>query len=342
MAQAIESGIGTLNYGKQSAKGTPATAATTTVGYNQPKLVTGELSAKKTYGQEEFIDGSRFASPSMFTDTVGGAVGSPIIQAQPENCGLFYAQILGSDVVTGGSDPYTHTIASSGTAGAWGTWWEKTGASVGPNREMYIDSKVVKLTDECGTQQKVEHLTLDIACLTPSQVFVTDAAKAQDASDPLIWTEMSSSLSFDGTSITDVEGEVLEVDSQLEAWWGDNIFPGQLLEKKGAITRTVNLILTDVSLLKYYLALYGTATPGGGQQPVKAVYYANIQTVYTRSATRTVTKTTPKCAIKPDGLSVGPQAQGGKIPLAMGGACLKSGGTAALTVVALTGDATGY
>lgn len=110
MSVAIEAGIGTLNYGKQSAKGTKATAATTTVGYNRPKWVSGQLAAKKILGSEEYLDGNRFGSPSPFTDRVGGDVGSVVIQAQAENAGLFAAQILGSDTVTGSGDPYTHGL----------------------------------------------------------------------------------------------------------------------------------------------------------------------------------------------------------------------------------------
>src|SRR4051812_34984590 len=242
MAVAIESGIGTLNYGKQPTKGTKATAATTTVGYNQPKLFDGDLSAKKTLGSEEYVDGSRFASPSIFTDKIGGAVGSPVIQPQPENAGLFWAQVLASDTVTGGADPWTHTITSAGTTGAWGSWWEKTGVAVGPNRELYWDSKISKLTHECGQEQKVMHQSLAIAALVPAEVYVTDPAKTQDTSDPFIWPEMSGTMNFDSTVLTDVSGEVVEVDTGLEPWWGDGVLPAQLIEKKGTITRSIKTI----------------------------------------------------------------------------------------------------
>lgn len=342
MAVAIESGIGTLNYVKQTAKGTKGAAAGTGVGTNQPKLFDGELSAKKTYGQEEYTDGNRFGSPTIFTDKIGGAVGSPVIQAQPENGGLFYAQVLASDTVTGASDPYTHTVTSAGTTGAWGTWYEKTGSSVGPNKEVYWDSKIVKLTDECGQEQKTMHFSLDIAAMVAAEVYTTDPAKTQDTSDPFIWTEMTGTMSFDGTVITDVEGEVIEVDTGLEPWWGDGLTPGQLIEKKGIITRSIKSILTDQTLLKYYKALYNTTSPTAGTTPTKDVFYAAIDVLYTRSATRTLQKTTPKVAVKPDDMAIGPQREGGKVPLELGGQCLKSGATPAITVIAKTADATAY
>jgi hypothetical protein len=342
MSNAIESGIGTLNYVKQTAKGTQGAAAGTGVGTNQPKLFDGELSAKKIYGQEEYTDGSRFGSPTIFTDKIGGAVGSPVVQVQPENGGLFYAQVLASDTVTGGADPFTHTITSAGTTGAWGTWYEKTGASVGPNKEVYWDSKIVKLVDECGQEQKTMHYSMDIAAMVAAQVYTVDPAKAQDTSDPLLWTEMTGTMSIDGTIITDVEGEVIEVDTGLEPWWGDGLPPGQLIEKKGMISRSVKSILTDQTLLKYYKALYNTTTPTAGNVPTKDVFFAAIDVLYTRSATRTLQKTTPKVALKPDDMAIGPQREGGKVPLELGGQCLKSGATPALTVVAKTADATAY
>jgi hypothetical protein len=342
VAQVIESGIGTLNYGKQPAKGTKATAATTTVGYNQPKLKDGELSAKKVYGQEEYIDGQRFATPTVFTDKIGGEVGTPVIQVQPENGGLFGAQILGVDTVTGGADPWTHTVTSLGTAGAWGSWWEKTGASVGPVREMYWDAKIAKQVWECGVDQKVMHLSMTIMALVAAEVYTVDPAKTQDTSDPFIWTEMTGSCSFDGTVISEVEGEVIEIDTGMEAFWGDGLTPLQLIEKKGLITSSIKTIVTDATLLKYYKALYNTTTPSAGNVPTKDVYYAAVNTLYTRSATRTLAFQRPKVAVKPDDLAIGPQAEGGKIPIELGGACLKSGASAGLTIIALTGDSTSY
>lgn len=342
MATAIESGIGTLNYGRQSAKGTPATAATITVGYNRPKWFGGALAAKKGLGQEEYVDGQRFASPSVFTDRVGGPVGAVIVQAQPENAGLFAAAILGVDVVTGGADPYTHTITSAGTSGQWGTWWQKVGSAIGPQREMYSDSKIKSLKLTAGAAQKVMHYDLDILSLNPAEVFGTDAAKTEDASDPYLWTEVTGTVTFDGTVDTDVNEETLEIDTGMEAYWGDDIRPAQLIEKKGSIVSTVKSIITDTTLAKYRKAVYNNVAPANGTKPVKDVFYAALATVYTRSATRTLTITRPRIAVNPEDMIVAPQPEGGPIEIAFGGACLKSGATSAVTIVALSADATTY
>lgn len=342
MATAIESGIGTLNYGKQTAKGSIATAATTTVGYNRPKWVSGQFAVRKTLGSEEYVDGQRFGSPSPFTDRVGGEIGEVTIQAQPENGGLFVAQILGSDVVTGAGDPYTHTIASSGTAGAWGTWWQKVGSTVGPERELFWDSKIGRLALDVGRDQKVMHLSLGCMALTAGQVYTTDPAKTEDTTDPFLWTEVTGAVTFDGTVISESHGETLEIDTGMEAYYGDDIAPNQLIEKKGTITRTLQTIVTDVTLAKYRKAVYNNTAPSAGDRPVKDVFTAAATTVYTKSATRTFTVSTPKIAVRPDDMVVAPSPDGGALELSFGGQCLKSGSSAALTITALTGDATAY
>lgn len=342
MATAIESGVGTLNYGRQAAKGTIGVAATTTVGYNRPKLLTTGLKSGKTLNREEYVDGQRFASPSVFTDRVGGAVGAVSIQVQPENAGLYGAAILGVDTVTGAGDPYTHTVTSAGTSGHWGTWWQKVGSAIGPVRQVYWDSKIAKLTMSAKTDQKVMHYDLDIMCITAAQVFTTDAAKTEDSSDPYIWTEVAGAVTFDATVNTDVTEEALTIDTGMEAFYGDNIKPGQLIEKKGTINRTISTIATDDTILKFYKAIYNTTTPVAGDTPVKDVFYAAMSTVYTRSATRTLTITSPRVEVDPGEMIIAPLAEGGPVPLMFGGSCLKSGATPALSMVALSADATTY
>ena len=67
-----------------------------------------------------------------------------------------------------------------------------------------------------------------------------------------------------------------------------------------------------------------------------------LESLYTRSANRTFKITTPKVAVSPAAFEVFPRPACGKIPVAFGGTCLKSGLTAAMTIVAKTADATSY
>ncbi len=342
MSTAIESGIGGVNYGKQTAKGTIATAATTTVGYDKPKLADGQLSAKSITGSEEYVDGNRFGSPTNYVDTVGGLVGTLTIQPQPENAALNFAQILGVDTVTGSSDPYTHTITSAGTSGAWGTWWQKVGASVGPMRHLYSDSKTAKLMWVCGDKQRVAHQALDIMSCNPSQVFETDPAKTENPSDPFYFVDTAGAIEFDGVNLPEVNEETLEIDTGLEPFYGNSQTPIHLIEKKGTIVSTVKTIVTSATVPLFNKAIFGEASPALGAKPTKLVYYAVLKTVYTKSSTRKLTIERPRVAVKADEMAVGPQKEGGPMDIAFGGQCLKEGATPALTIIGLTGDATAY
>ena len=342
MATAIESGIGTLNYGRQSAKGSAATASTTTVGFDRPKWEGGFLKPNKKLGMQEYIDGQRFASPSTYTDSVGGEVGTLTLQLQPENAGLYAAAILGVDTVTGSSDPYTHTITSAGTSGHWSTWWQKVGSTVGPERECFIDSKIAKLTLTSTFADKVLRGELDIQCLSAARTFTSDAAKTENSSDPYFHTEATGSFSFDSTTINEITESTLEIDTAMTPFYGDNVAPLQLIEGKGMITRSFKSIVTDDTLGKFRKAVYNSATPASSTNPSSSVFYANMTQTFTRAADRTLTITTPKVAIDPETMDVAPRPEGGEIELTLGGRCLKDGATAAVTVIALSGESSSY
>jgi hypothetical protein len=343
MSEVIESGVGTINYVPQSAKGSVPTAASTAVGTNRPKAANGtELKPNKRGDSEEYVDGNAWGSPSQYTVGTGGQVGQVVIQPQPENAPLFLAQLVATDVVTGAGDPYTHTITTGATSGKYGGWYQKTGSVIGPARQLYWDSKIGKLTWECGQEQYTAHMTMEIMALKPSQAFATDPAKTEDTSDPYLWSESDGQVVFDATTLGDVNGEVFEFDTGMEAYWGNSMEPAQLVAKKGIITRTLKTVVTDDTLLKFNKAVYNNTAPSAGDRPVKDVFYASIVNKYARSATRYFQITTPRVAIKADDLAVGPRAEGGTVPIEFGGQCLKSGATPAATIVALTGDATSY
>jgi hypothetical protein len=342
MGVAIESGIGALNFGRQSAKGTAATASGTTIGFDRPKWEAGHLNANKSLGSQEYIDGQRFASPSMYVDSVGGEVGSLTLQMQPENIGLYCAQILGVDVVTGSADPWTHTITSAGTSGGWGTWAQKVGSAVGPSRQLFTDAKIAKLGLTSSFGEKVLKAEMDIQAISAAKTYTTDWTKAETASDPLLHTEASGSFVVDGLTLGEITEAMVEVDTQMKPYFGDSITPLQLIEGKGMISRSWKTICTDETLLKFNKAIWGSASPTAGTAPANSVFYASMAQTFTRSANRTVTITTSNVAIDPATMDVAPKPEGGEVELTMGGRCLKSGGTPALQIVVLSGDATTY
>ena len=342
MSQVIESGQGTLNYGKQSGKGTIATAATTTQVFAKPKWFDGQLGAKETLGNEEYVDGNRWGSPSEYVDTVLGEVGDLTIQAQPTTAPLYWAQLLGKDTVTGSADPWTHTITSAGTSGAYGTWWQKTGAAVGPLREAYFDTKIGKLVQTASDKQNPMHLVLSILALQ-LETYAADPAKTEDTSDPYYFPETEGFVEFDGSVSADVNEEMIEADTGAKPYWPNSIAPTQIIEGKGTIVRTIKTIITDINLKKFLKGIYGSEAPSTGSKPVKSVFYSVMKTKYEKSATRKITYESPRVAVDPKDFVIGAQREGGQIDISFGGQCLKGlSAEPALTIIALSGDELSY
>lgn len=342
MPTPLDSGIGNLWMAKQTALGTiAATAAASSV---QGRWVSGSLRAGKALGSEEFLDGNRWGSPQLYTDKIGGEVGSPTFQAgYNSHTGSVWGWLLGIDVVSGAADPYTHTLTSAGTAGAYLTARQKVGSAVGPSRQAYWDAKISKLMFEIGQDQNVGHLTPTLMALTAAEVgSLTDPVAAIDAADSMVWAEVTGAVTFDSVALGEAHGEVVELDTNMESYYGDNVLPMALIEGKGTVQRTVRTIVTDATLALFNKAIYNTATPSIGTKPVAAVYNAACTTIYTRSATRKITITTPKIAVTADNMTVAPSPTGGKIDLEFSGQCLSTAGTPALTVIMLTGDAASY
>ena len=341
MTAAIEAGLGHVWQAKQTTLGTIQPSNDSGMKHLR---VTGDkaLKAAKEHGSEEWVDGLAWGSPGVYVNTVGGEVGDLEFQAQPETSGFTFAQAIGADTVTGSGDPYTHTIATGSAAAATQTIYQKAGSSVGPWRNSFFDARINKLTWNCGKDQHTAHITESILAMKSAQWFGTDPTATDSGSDGFQWSEVTGDVTIDSTALPEVEGETLELDRKDSVHYGDGIAPVCFVAGKGEITRTFSAIVTDGTLPILKNALYGTTSPSNGTALSNAVQYVELETVYTRAADRTLTITTPKVELKAADFEIGPRAEGGKIQVAFGGRCLKDGSTAALTVVALTGDSAAY
>lgn len=338
MPEGIESSIGDVWQCKQSVAGTierPDAAAMK----HLRKVEDGALKAAKTLNSEEWADGRLWGSPTSYVDTIAGAVGSLTVQGQIEVAAFLWAQQLGSDIVTGASDPYTHTMSSGSARPALQTVRQKVGATVGPIRQAFYDARISKLVQNAGQDRKVLHLTEDLVALKAAQTFVTDPTAADSGVDPLNWNEAVTRLN--GTAMPEIGGDMIEADLGLDVKRGQTASPVIFAYGKGAIRRTVETVVTDSTVPEIYNVLYGTRTPPDATPVTQTVVQIPISSVFTRSARRTLTIDTPLVEVTPDDWQFGVQAEGGVMPVAFGGRC-KAGGSPALTVTALTGDSAAY
>jgi hypothetical protein len=338
---AIESGTGDVWQVKQAALGTIQPPADAGMKHLR-KVGDGALRAAKTYGSEEWVDGKAWGSPGMYVDSIGGDVGDVVSQGQIETVGFQVAQVIGVDTVTGTASDYTHTIASGTANGAYQTFRQKVGVSVGPWRNSFFDAKINKLTLNCGQDQKVMHVTQNVWALKAANWFTTDPTATDSGTDPFNWNEATGAVTIGGVAFPEIDGETLELDRKLDVHRGDSAAPVCFIPGKGQIDRSFSALVTDNTIPVIQNALYGTTTMTDGLTVGTAVNTLALESTYTRTAVRSLKITTPKVVVNPEDFAIGPRAEGGKIPVAFGGRCLDNGGTPMITVVAKTGDASAY
>lgn len=337
---AIESVTGNVWKTKQSALGTLEPSSATTM---KALRKTGDdaFKAAKSYGSEEYVDGQSWGSPGMYVDTVGGDVGTITYQAQIETAGAAFASIIGIDVVTGAPSDYTHTITTSTVQGLNLSYYQKVGAAVGPWRNTFWDSRVNKLTFTCGQDQNVAHLMENVYAMKAASWYVTDPVATDSGTDPFNWNEVTGSISINSTVMSEVESETFELDRKIEVHRGDSAAPICFVPGKGEINRSFSALVTDNTIPTIKQILYGTASPVAATAVSTTVVSIPMVSVYTRTAVRSLSITTPLVACDPNDFEIGPRAEGGKIPITFGGRCLTSAGTLC-TIVAKTGDALTY
>lgn len=343
MAEVIESGVGTLNSVKQTAKGASPDFTSTTRPADRPKWEDGVLDPAKTLAESDYLDGKVFGSPSQYTKQVSGEVGNLVIQVEPANAGIYLAYILATDTVTGASDPYTHTITSDPTsAQPYVAFAQSVGQAVGPKKDIFWDAKLSALTLSSSTDQQELTYDMKVNALKGGQIFTTTPAKTENAEDPYLHSETDGQVTLDGTVTCEISESIVTIDRKQSVMWGNSIEPCQIVDGKGEITCSVKSVVTDVTLAKRNQVLYATATPTAGTRPVKDVFYGAISRKYVRSASRSLQIDTPRVAFKAEDLKVGPRRDGGLIEITFGGRALRSGATPALTAIAKTGDSAAY
>ncbi|HET6502103.1 MAG TPA: hypothetical protein VFG87_15210 [Amycolatopsis sp.] len=341
MTMGIETGTGGLWISNQSALGTQAlTSAASTLRLR--KATDDTLKSGKTHGREAYVDGAAYDSSTPYVDMVAGDVGQFVFQSQIETGAAAIARHVGADVVTGASDPWTHTIATGTTNPVNETIREKTGIAVGPYRAVWWDAILNKLTINCGHDQNVKHIAAAIQCLKAAEIgSLTDPVAVDSGTDPWRWGEAATAVTIGATPFPEFSGETIEMDRAWTTKQGDNIEPIFFVPGRGAITRAFDGAVTDTLLPQLQLALYGNTAPSVGTRTTSQPSNVALKTVYTRSATRTITYDTPKVEVKPDDIVIGTKPQGGLTSIAFGGQAL-AGGSPMMTVTALTGQSTSY
>jgi hypothetical protein len=259
----MESSIYGLWVAKQSAKGTVASTA-----IKQLRQVGGDISANREDGSEPFSNQSRFLNYSDFVDSVSGA-GDPQVQVTPNDIGYLCYLFFGSEVVTGASDPYTHTFTPNANGGFWSTWWTRKGGSV-IQRQRHADMRIASLQIEGSTGQKILRATPTLLGLDPAETIAADPSGVnQTTQAPLLYTEAEGAFTIDGSVFRGQSQFSVTWDEALSLISSDSVLPYDLVMGQPTITVTVTIYLDSNGLASYNNLVYGSATPTAGTKPLK-------------------------------------------------------------------------
>src|SRR5581483_7288050 len=248
MSQGIESGVGQVWASNQTALGSQAATSAASTRFLR-KATDDTFKGGKTHGSEPYVDGAAYDSSTPYVEAVGGDIGQEVFQGQIENTAAILARHIGTDVVTGAADPWTHTTTSGTTSPVIQTIREKTGVNVGPVRLAYWDAIFNKVTWNIGQDQNVAHLTLATLALKAGEIgSLTDPVAVDTGVDPWRWGEAVGAVTIAATPFPEIDGETLDLDRGWDVHRGDNQEPVFYIPGRGAITRTFSAAVTDTML----------------------------------------------------------------------------------------------
>jgi len=247
----------------QTAKGTAATTAV-----KKGRLVSGSLNPNIAYGSEDYTDGQRFSSASDYVDTISGE-GSAVLQGQSGLLAYLSYLMLGSEVVTG-AGPYEHVATPAGSS-KWVTVWSLVGASLA-QRKRHADCRITSLVIEGSTGAKVVHINPTFRVLDAGEIVATDPVKADDGTEPIIYTEAQGTYTVDGVVMPIHAGFSVTMTDELTEVQGDGVRAVELAPGRGSVGLEVTLgAYNEQAIAQMNKIWYGSPTPAAGTKPQSVV-----------------------------------------------------------------------
>lgn len=335
----VESNIHAFWVASQpSGKGTAATVA-------QKRLITvaGDLDLNRDDGSENFSDLDRFGDQSDFVNTIGGG-GALTCQAQANELAYVCWLFFGAEVFTAksvGVTPPKFVFTPGVTVGKWATFWKRVGMST-IFRRKFNDCRIGSLRIEGSTANKIVKFIPNVISVDPGEVFTVDPTPVINLTqDPFVYTEGIGRFTVDSTVYTGHSQFAVVVDDGLAAIYGDDVIPYDIVPGNAQITlEGVTMILDDVSLARYNLQFYGTATPAVNAKPIKTIPAIGSYSVEfirgTIDARLSLKIELPGVKWSPD-VAIPPNPDGGAIEVAQGGSMRKITGQPGIRITVETG-----
>jgi hypothetical protein len=250
-----------LAFAKQSARGTPATAAAFRI-----PLVGGTVMPRKQVELLEETGTSRLRGQAFTVQT--GVEGSPEYAIRPAAIGLLLYAVLGAKSVSGAGDPFTHTFNEAAEQ-PWLTFWRQL---ENLKYEKFVDCRVTQLvlTSEAGRPLRAG---LTVVGLDPrhlaSGTYATEVAVTEETGAPIMHYDGSGALKIETVAVASIESIVTTINNNNTFAQGDSLRGYDVPEGMLDIMFAVRTLIEDAA--EYNRFFYGSATPADGTQAVKDV-----------------------------------------------------------------------
>lgn len=257
----VETNIYSLWGAKQTAKGSPAAAAT-----KKFLQVAGDLNVNREDGSENWSDGSKFGSSTDWINTIGGA-GTPGIEAQSDALAYLLWLFHGAETVTGAGAAKTHKF-EPGNSFFWSTFWKRVGQTQ-IQRQKFNDCRIGSLVIEGSTANKACRVTPNILSLDAGEVFETDPVKAISTNPVFIYTEGAGTFTIDTVVMKGHSQFQLTFDEGIQPVYGDDVTVYDFARGNAKVSLGVTIYADSDGMAQYNKLVYGEASPAAGKKPIK-------------------------------------------------------------------------
>lgn len=343
MATPLSTVHGPLYIGRQDNQGTPATD------FKKYHRVSGKVYTKKDISAAEWLDGSRYADSFDYTSSIEVA-GQFTVHGSADAIASLVAYALGDDVITGSSQPWTHTINPALTV-PYLTVVTALGEDPVNQVLEHYDVQITSLAIEGTADNDVLTAQVEVIGIHPGKVRASEPTAVSESEEPLLHYNAEDNFVLaglnSGNEVKTVNQAKVTISNGIEAYYGDSVRPVALVAGRGEITVDFTLLCDDETLPLLNSFYYGTATPSAGDEPTADVFKEGYSVTYGRgsgSSERSVSFEIPELVYK---IEEYPEASSDGKPVeiaATGNARVEEGSTAAdiITVTAQTADDTSY
>jgi hypothetical protein len=251
-----------LAFAKQSAKGTPATAAAFRI-----PLTSGTVKPRRQIETLEETGTSRIRTQTGVLQV--GVEGTFEFAARPAALGLLLYGVLGAKAVSGAGDPFTHTFTDAAEQ-PWFTLWRQL---ENLKYEKFVDCKFSQLALTSDNSQLGLRAAMTVMGLDPRHMaaatYATEVAAAEESGAPFMHYDGEGALSIEGTDIASIERILYTINNNNTFQQGDSVRGYDIAEGVLDITAEVRALIEDAA--EYNRFHYGSATPADGAQASKDV-----------------------------------------------------------------------